>query len=99
MVGLYEEPLEGEVVYKASKIPGATSMPLVMNTPEGLLELQLQLKFMMAMLEMQKMRKYMAAVSSIYCLCLIEFKISVAWSYSDCGIQGGLCPKRLLSTS
>ena len=48
MVGLYEEPLEGEVVYKASKIPGATPKPLVTNTPEGLLELQLQLKFMMA---------------------------------------------------
>lgn len=51
------------------------------------------------MSEMQKMRKRMAAVSSIYCLCSIDFEISAAWSCCDYGIHGGLCSERLPSTS
>jgi len=49
--------------------------------------------------EMQKIRKHMAAVSFIYCLCSIDFEISVAQSCHDYGIHGGLCTKRLSSTS
>ena len=49
--------------------------------------------------EMQKIRICMAAVSFIYCLRSIDFEISAAGNHCDYGIHGGLCPKRLPSTS